>query len=76
MCFVSSLYVGSVSDVELTRESGLIRVLESKPNISVMADRGLNIYDQLTAVNVELNNHPSWKDKHNFPPIKFLRDGR
>ena len=76
MCFVSSLYVGSISDVELTRESGLIRVLESKPNISVMAEHGLTIYDQLTAVNVELNNHSLWKDKHNFPLIKFLRDRR
>ena len=56
--FVSSLHVGSISDVELTKESGLLQVLEGKNNISVMADRGFTIRDQLETIGVELNMPP------------------
>ena len=45
--FVSDLYVGAISDAELTRVSGLIQKLDGKQNISVMADRGFTIRDQL-----------------------------
>ena len=44
---VSDLYVGAISDAELTRVSGLIQKLDGKQNISVMADRGFTIRDQL-----------------------------
>ena len=40
---VSSVFVGSVSDVELTRVSGFLTKLEDKPGISIMADRGFTI---------------------------------
>ena len=73
--FVSSLYVGSISDVELTRESGLIQALEGKPNISVMADRGFTIRDQLKAVNVELNIPPFMDGQVQLPTDKVL-EGR
>ena len=46
--FVSPLYVGSISDVELTRISGLVEQLKGMSNISVMADRGFTIRDQLS----------------------------
>eukprot|EP00731_Ephydatia_muelleri_P026308 Em0018g408a len=36
--YVSPLYVGSISDVELTRISGFLTKLEDKPGISIMAD--------------------------------------
>ena len=49
--FVSQLYVGSISDVQLTSMSGLIENLKGKPNISVMADRGFTIRDQLRPIN-------------------------
>ena len=45
--FISQLYVGSISDTQLTSMSGLIEKLKGKPNISVMADRGFTIRDQL-----------------------------
>ena len=45
--FVSPAFVGSISDHELTRSSGLILKLQGKKNISVMADRGFTIQDQL-----------------------------
>ena len=41
--FVSPLYVGSISDVELTRVSGLLTCLENKQGVSIMADRGFTI---------------------------------
>ena len=55
--FVSPLYVGSISDVELTRVSGFVQKLptNSTPQISVMADRGFTIQDQLNAIGVDLN---------------------
>ena len=36
--FVSPVFVGSISDPELTRCSGLLSVLEGKRSISVMAE--------------------------------------
>ena len=45
--FVSSLYVGSISDVELTKVSGYLDTLNSKSKVSVMADRGFTIRDLL-----------------------------
>lgn len=47
---ISPLYVGSISDVELTRVSGFLQELEGKDGISVMADRGFTIKDQLKEV--------------------------
>ena len=39
--YISSLYVGSISDVELTCVSGLISKLPRNEGAYVMADRGL-----------------------------------
>ena len=41
--YVSPLYVGSISDVELTRVSGYLDTLNDKEGSSVMADRGFTI---------------------------------
>ena len=49
--FVSPIFVGSISDPELTRSSGLISKQPGKDNISVMADRGFTIQDQLWCCN-------------------------
>lgn len=56
--FVSQLYMGSISDVELTRVSGYVDTLSSKHGISVMADRGFTIRDMLDKKNVSLNIPP------------------
>ena len=73
--FVSQLYVGSVSDVKLTVESGLINKLQGKPNISVMADRGFTIYDQLKVINVVLNIPPFMEGSGQLPAAEVL-EGR
>ena len=58
--FVSPLYMGGISDVELTRVSGFIERLpkNTNPKISVMADRGFTVQDQLNSVGVDLNIPP------------------
>ena len=56
--FVSQLYVGSISDVELTCSSEVIEKLKGKQHIFVMAHRGFNIHDQLKSINVDLNTLP------------------
>lgn len=55
--YISPLYVGSISNVQLTRLSGFIEKLPTNTDrrISVMADRGFTIQDQLNAVGVDLN---------------------
>ena len=47
--FVSSLFQGSVSDKEITRQSGILNLLEE--GAEVMADKGFLIEDLLKKVN-------------------------
>lgn len=65
--YVSPLFVGSVSDVELTRVSGFLDKLEGKHGISVMADRGFTIKDMLSKIGVELNIPPFLEDRSQLP---------
>ena len=58
ICFMSPLLVGSISDVELTRHSGCIEKIDAKEGISIMADRGFTIKDQLEAIGADLNIPP------------------
>ena len=59
--FVSSLFLGSVSDKALTRQSGIFDLLESGD--SVMADRGFDIEEDLILRGVRLNIPPYLKGK-------------
>ena len=45
--FISAAFVGSISVPELTRCSGLLSKLDGKGKVSVMADHGFTIRDQL-----------------------------
>ena len=45
--FISAVFVGSISDVQLTSASGFLVALEDKPGISIMADRGFTNKDSL-----------------------------
>ena len=73
ICFISPLYVGSISDVELTRVSGFLQELEGKNGISVMADRGFTIKDQLKQINVELNIPPFLEGRQQLPTEEVKR---
>ena len=48
------VYVGSISDIELTHRSGFLTKLEDKPGISIMADRGFTIKDILKERGINL----------------------
>ena len=56
--YISPLYVGSISDVELTRTSGFLTQLKDKPGISIMDDHGFTINEMLQAIEVQLNIPP------------------
>ena len=59
--FVSSLFSGSISDKELTRQSGILALLEKGD--SIMADRGFDIEVDLIPLGVKLNIPPFLKGK-------------
>ena len=65
--YMLPLYVGFISDVELTRVSGFLTKLENKPGISVMADRGFTIKDLLSKLGVELNIPPFLEGRQQLP---------
>ena len=55
ICFVSPVYVGSISDVQLTRESGFLDAMKDKPGVSIMADKGFTVEGLLKEIDVGLN---------------------
>ena len=61
--YIPPLYVGSISDPELTRVSGFLTKLEDKPGIPIMADRGFTVKDMLKSLNIELNLPPFMKGR-------------
>lgn len=73
--FVSPLYVGSISDVELTHVSGLLTSLQDKPGISIMADRGFTIKDKLEDIGIDLNIPPFMEGRKQLPS-KEIKEGR
>ena len=64
--FISPVYVGSISDVQLTRCSGFLETLKDKPGISIMAE-GFTIKDMLKELNVALNLPPFTEGRSQLP---------
>ena len=62
--FVSSLYTGCMSDVEITKLCGILDLLE--PGDSVMADKGFTIEKLLEEKNVSLNMPPFLRSNNQF----------
>ena len=75
ICFISQVYVGSISDIELTRVCGFLTNLEDKPGISIMADRGFTIKDVLKELNITLNLPPFMEGRSQLPAEK-VAEGR
>ena len=71
ICYISPVYVGSISDVELTRVSGLLTALKDKPGISIMADRGFTIKDMLKELKIDLNIPPFLDGRSQLTPEKI-----
>ena len=72
--FVSDLYSGSISDKELTRQSGLLDLLEQGD--SVMADRGFDIKEDLKLLRVTLNMPPFLKGKKKLDANEMVETRR
>jgi len=70
---VSPLYVGSISDVELTHISGFVDTLKHKPGISFMVDRGFTIQYQLKPLGVNLNIPPFMEGRKQIPAEEVLK---
>ena len=64
--FVSSLYTGCMSDVEITKLSGILDLLE--PGDGVMADKGFTLKKMLEDRGVTLNIPPFLSSKRQFTP--------
>ena len=62
--FISDLYTGSISDKDITKQSGILELLEKGDDC--MADKGFNINDVLEAIGVTLNIPPFLSDKAQF----------
>ena len=65
--------MGSISDVELTRVSGFLDTLKNKPGISIIADRGFTIQDQLKPLGVNLNIPPFMEVRKQLPTEEVLK---
>lgn len=64
--FISPLYTGCISDVEITKLSGLLELLE--PGDDVMADKGFTIRKLLAEKDVTLNIPAFLHSKRQFTP--------
>ena len=71
--FVSQLYEGSISDKELVKRCGFLKVLERKmaageimEGDAIMADKGFDIADDLSKLKMKMNIPPFLKDKVGF----------
>ena len=74
VCYISPLYVGSVSDVELTRVSGFIQKLEGRSGMSRMADQKFTIKDMIK-IGVDLNIPPFLEGQKQLP-AEEVKKGR
>ena len=72
--FVSSLFSGSISDKELTRQSRLLPLLEKGD--SIMADRGFDIEADLIPLGVKLNIPPFLKGKSQLSEKEIVETHR
>ena len=62
--FVSQLYTGGISDKEITKQSGILTLLERGDN--VMADRGFVLSDLLEPLGCTLNIRPFLNNQGQF----------
>ena len=73
--FISAVFVGSISDIQLTSASGFLVALEDKPGISIMVDRSFTIKDSLKKLNIYLNLPPFMEGRQQLS-AEQVSDGR
>ena len=69
--YISLLYLGSVSDPQLTRDCGFLEKLEGMSGASVMADRGFTIKETLFKLGIGLNLPPFMEGRRQLLPMRF-----
>lgn len=72
--FISDLYVGCISDKEITSKSGFIDKLQR--GYEVMADRGFNIQEMLALKGVKVNVPPFMNQSGQFTKQEMLATRR
>lgn len=73
--YISPLYLGSVSDSQLTRDCVFLEKLEGMRGSSIMADRGFTIKESLKKLGVELNLPPFMEGRCQLP-VDEIQCGR
>jgi len=69
------VFVGSITDVQLTSSSAFLEMLKGKPGISIMADRGFTIKDMLQRLNIDLKLPPFMEGRTQLP-AEQVQEGR
>jgi len=72
--FISPVFVGPITDYQLTSSSGFLEILKDKPGIPIMADRGFTIKDILQKINVDLNLPAFMEGRIQLPPEQVQED--
>ena len=72
--FVSDLYLGCISDKELTKRSGLLDMLEKGD--AIMADRGFDIEEDTILREVKLNIPPFLRCRQQLDPSELVETRR
>ena len=65
--YISEAYLGSISDPALTKDCGFLSNLKGMAGMSVMADRGFTIRENLQQYKVELNLPPFMEGRGQLP---------
>ena len=71
LVYISHLYEGSMTDVDLVAQCGLLSLLENGD--SVMADKGFDIQHLLSRIGVRLNIPPFRQGDQQFTPDDILK---
>ena len=67
ICYISPVYLGSVSDPALTKDCGFLTKLKEMTGLSIMADRGFTIRESLEKYGVQLNLPPFMEGRGQLP---------
>lgn len=78
--YVSHLYTGLISDKEIVKRSGFMKLLKRKIDVgeilvgdSIMADKGFNISSELSEIGLNLNIPPFLADQSSFTEGDVIR---
>ena len=71
--FISSVFLGSISDTDITVKSGLLNLQMWEPGEELMADRGFAIEDYLSPLGVKLVTPSFLKGREQFTEEEVIK---